>query len=355
MKTRKPRNYWTLSNCRVEALKYSRISDFKRKSGGAYNSAKSNNWLTNITKHIKPTIKPVGYWQKMENCRIEALKYETKHDFRTKSAGAYDASLNHKWIDEICQHMIKIGHRYLKCVYVYEFSDNYVYVGITYNIERRKHDREKCKTDSVTKHIEKTGLHPTFKQVTDFIDVNKAVRSENLYVEKYLKDGWMILNQSKTGSIGSVRKWTKEKCVEEGLKYINRTDFSKRNGGAYQAAVKYGWLDEVCEHMLIKIKPYGYWNYEKCKKVFKFYNRKKEVKKHEPTAYSVAYKNNWLKDFEKYMINGRKPNGYWTIDKCIEEAIKYRKRIEFQKNSGSAYMIAYRNNWLNKIYLSVGL
>ena len=36
--------------------------------------------------------KPNKYWNK-ENCRIEALKYSNRTDFRKLSNGAYDASL----------------------------------------------------------------------------------------------------------------------------------------------------------------------------------------------------------------------------------------------------------------------
>jgi predicted GIY-YIG superfamily endonuclease len=242
---RKPRDYWTKLNCQNEALKYTRISDFKKYSGSAYNSAKSNNWLVEITKHIKCSIKPSGYWQDKENCKIEALKYKTKREFRFKSSGAYSSCIKNKWIDELCQHMNRIGHRYLKCVYVYEFSDNHAYVGITYNIEKRIYDRNKCKTDSVTEHINKTGNYPKLKQITDYIDVNDAVCLEDFYVKKYLNEGWIILNKSKTGSIGSVNIWTKEKCIEIAKECKTRTEFCKNTKGAYDAARRYGWREEI--------------------------------------------------------------------------------------------------------------
>lgn len=299
--------------------------------------------------------KPRNYWQNKENCKIETLKYKTKSDFKTKSAGAYDACLNNKWIDELCQHMIKIGHRYLKCVYVYEFSDNHVYVGITYNIERREHDRNKCKTDSVTKHINETGLQPKFKQITDYIDVDEAVFLEGFYVEQYLNDRWLILNKSKTGSVGKVNIWTKEKCVEVARKCKTRTEFSKESKGAYDAARRYGWLDDVYFHMEEKIKPKKYWSKEKCLSEFLKYDSKKEVKIHKPKAYYAACRNGWVNELSVHMINGRKNNGYWDIEKCIEEASKYTKRIDFRKKSASAYIIATKNNWLDEIYLSVGL
>jgi group I intron endonuclease len=39
--------------------------------------------------------------------------------------------------------------------------------------------------------------------------------------------------------------WTKEKCIEEAKKYKSRGDFSEKNHGAYKAALRNNWLDEV--------------------------------------------------------------------------------------------------------------
>ena len=45
----------------------------------------------------------------------------------------------------------------------------------------------------------------------------------------------------------------------------------------------------------------------------------------------------------------RKPDGYWTYNNCAIEALKYFTKKEFDKNSPSAYVIAYRNGWMNTI------
>ena len=44
-------------------------------------------------------------------------------------------------------------------------------------------------------------------------------------------------------------KWSKEAVANEALKYRSRKSFSKGSGGAYSAALKKGWIDEVCSHM----------------------------------------------------------------------------------------------------------
>lgn len=39
----------------------------------------------------------------------------------------------------------------------------------------------------------------------------------------------------------------------------------------------------------------------------------------------------------------RKPDGYWTYDNCVIEALKYSTKKEFGEKSPSAHSIAYKN------------
>ena len=48
--------------------------------------------------------------------------------------------------------------------------------------------------------------------------------------------------------------WTKERCAEEALDYTKRSDFQKNARGAYYAALRDGWLDEICSHMVRRSK-----------------------------------------------------------------------------------------------------
>ena len=42
----------------------------------------------------------------------------------------------------------------------------------------------------------------------------------------------------------------KENCLTEAKKYTTKGEFSKTCGGAYAAATRNGWIDEVCDHMI---------------------------------------------------------------------------------------------------------
>lgn len=88
--------------------------------------------------------------------------------------------------------------------------------------------------------------------------------------------------------------WTKERCYEEALKYMTKSEFKRKSVTAYCVTRKNGWLDELCPHMT---------------KVYK----------------------------------------KWTKETCHEEALKHKTKVEFIKNSKAAYISSYRNGWYDEI------
>jgi len=249
-----PPNYWTKERCQIEALKYDNRSDFKEKSATAYNKTITNHWI-DVCSHMKLKQKPKGYWTK-ERCQIEALKYNSKIEFKKNHGSAYKKVVSMKWINEICLHMINEYIESKRCIYVHKFLDNCVYVGLTNNLTNRTHQHysKKIGNNSVVyKHYKEIGEKSTVKQLTNYVNEKEAQRLENFYVKLYQIMGWKILNIQKSGNLGSKkRKWTKEKCQIEALKYNNRTIFSKKSGSAYNSARKNDWLEEICSHMIKK-------------------------------------------------------------------------------------------------------
>jgi hypothetical protein len=241
-----PNNFWTKERCQEQALKCKNRSEFSKLKNGSYYRAMKNGWLDEICLHMN-TIKrnKAGFWSK-ERCSKEALKYKKREEFKLGSNGAYDASKRNGWLNELCDHMFRVGNRYNKFIYGYFFDDGYAYVGLTYNTEIREKKRVYDKKDAINQHKFKTGLIPTYKKLTDLLDVNAAVKMEEYYYEKFKNEGWHMLNRTKTGSIGSgIRKWTFEKCKNEAKKYEKRSDFLKYSSSAYMAAYRYDWLNKI--------------------------------------------------------------------------------------------------------------
>jgi len=296
-------------------------------------------------------MKPKGYWNK-ENCKKEALKYNIRTDFFKTSNGAYCSALKNGWLDEICSHMLVIGNNRKRCIYAIEFTDNHVYVGLTYYIEKRFKNHisnTKYNESSVLEHMNETGLTPVIKQLTDYIDVKDAYRLEEIKKSEYENNGWLILNKAKCGSIGgNAVKWTKEKCATEALKFKTRAEFKRKFGWAYATSLSNGWLDEICSHMEYLCHPNNYWTKEKCATEALKYKNRKQFNMKSKGAHNASLKNRWLDDVCIHMNTIK--NGIWQIkENCLKEALKYNSKTDFRKNCGGAYMSSLRNNWLDEI------
>ena len=231
-----------------------------------------------------------------EKCKEEALNYSHRYQFQLNS-NAYSAAARNGWLDEICAHMKKTGNWYKRCVYVYEFSDNSVYVGLTYNLDKRKLNRLKNKNDAVVKHISKTNIQPIIKQITDYIDVNEASKLEVYYIEKYSNDGWVVLNVGRGGTVGNnPYKWDYVTCKETAKNFRTRNEFKKAYRSAYESARTRGWLDDICSHM---VNVLNHWTFENCKNEAMKYRNRTELHDNANGAYNVARKNGWLDKFFK--------------------------------------------------------
>ena len=99
------------------------------------------------------------------------------------------------------------------------------------------------------------------------------------------------------------RKWTSETCREEALKYKTKIAFQKGNPGAYIYARKNKLLEQFDWFEELK-KPNGYWTRERCAEESRKYHSKKEFVKGCPAAHSAAVKNGWLDDFT-WLVNQR--------------------------------------------------
>ncbi len=291
--------------------------------------------------------KPNGYWN-YEMCKKIASQFKTKIQLKKEVRSCYTTILSKKW-HHLMDHMSSIGDLYNRCVYVYEFNNDSVYVGLTLNLEKRDKQHKKDKFSSVYKHIIETNIEPNLIKISDYITNSNAVKLEIETIEKYKRNGWKLLNKVKGGSLGATnRYWTKEKCIEEGFKYNSKKEFREKSYSSYKISLRNNWLEEVTKHMNQTIKPKGYWTKEKCIEEGSKFNSKKEFREKSPICYKISLRNNWL-EVTSHMNILVKPKGYWTKEKCQEESSKYKSKKEFIKNSYNCYKISYRNNWLEDI------
>jgi len=249
----KPNNYWTKENCLKESLNHKTKKDFREKSCPAYSACVKNGWLEEICINFDCR-KMQGFWDNKENCEKEIVKYKHKSEIQKNNTSLYNALRRNGWLDDMCSFMIPIGDRLKRCIYVAIFSDNSIYVGLTYNYEERikEHINKNKKTNnsSVLKHINKTGLFPVFKKVTDYINSNEASILEESIKNEYKSKGYIILNKIKCGALGGNEIiWNKDTCIEESLKYKTRSELKIYKSGCYKSIHKNGWQKECFSHM----------------------------------------------------------------------------------------------------------
>lgn len=245
----KPKGYWNKDKCIEMVLKCKTRCEFQKKYLSAYTASIRNNWLDEICSHMNK-IKPSNYWSK-EKCHQEALKFNSKTEFQKNSSSAYQKSIRKGWINEICKHMKPKNSIISRYIYAFEFVDNSVYVGLTFDVIKRKNEHLKNEKSKVFKHIKICDKY-NFLVLTNKSHIeSEASKLEREFISNYKNNGWTILNNmSQVGNLGSRKLyWTKERCQNEALKYKSKGDFRKYSNSAYQSSFRNKWLNEVCKHM----------------------------------------------------------------------------------------------------------
>lgn len=88
---------WTEEVCRKEALKYNSRKDFRKYCKGAYDKAKEMGWLQNYTWLTYN--KPHSEWD-YNSCKEEASKYSNRNEFGKSAYGAYTCARKNGWLDD---------------------------------------------------------------------------------------------------------------------------------------------------------------------------------------------------------------------------------------------------------------
>jgi len=302
MNKRNPPGYWTYERCKEEALKYTKRADFINKSKGAYDVVMKNKWDKELLSHLTSPQRYKNFYT-YENCKKIAFTFSKVSEFDKKEGTAYRAVLKNKWYD-LLSHMEYKTTGTKRHIYAFEFSDNSVYVGLTYDTNKRKSSHLSDETSTVFKHFQKNNNY-NFKVITKVpIPIKQAAKFEQKTIDEYKENGWKILNIAKAGGLGGSKKyWTYSRCKNETQKYKLMSDFYKNMRQSFRTILKKnGWWDELTSHII----------------------EDRKIKK---------------------------PIGYWQIkENCKNEAIKYSKKSQFENANGSAYNAACKNGWINEFF-----
>lgn len=248
-------------------------------------------------------------WTKKAVLR-EAEKYKTPTEFFTKSAGAYDAALKYKMMNNE--------------TFPWFYSK-----------------RMPPRWWSVKEHVFEESKN--YKSWNEFFLKSPAAHFSARKHKWENEMTWLLRDQVPQGY------WqNEENVIEESKKYSTRTDFFKGCHAAYDYAAKNN-LWEKMPWIKTKVKEHGYWTKERVFEEGGKYSTKMEFKRGAPTAYSLATKNKWINEME-WAASDAKPQGFWqNKQNVIAESHKYSSRSEFRWGTPSAYRSAIDNGWIDEM------
>jgi hypothetical protein len=172
-----------------------------------------------------------------------------------------------------------------------------------------------------------------------------AKAAGSLYIAAWRND-WL---EDCCAHMTPVRKtWSENACLASAKKYVEIREWRKAERNAYDAAHSNGWLAKCTGHFLQIKKPNGYWTKERCVSDAKAYSYKKQWSRNNGAAYKRAKENGWLDECCAHMMEMKKEKGHWTFEKCFVSASEFLHRSEWFRREKKAYVAAHRNGWLEK-------
>lgn len=196
-------------------------------------------------KDYKKGSKP-RYWTK-DKCYEEAKKYRNRDQFNKNCSSAYRSALNNGWLEEYDWMIPNIPEENIDNIYLYLFEEkNSIYIGRTVDLKSRDRKHRSDSESSVYKFsIENNISVPEITVVESGLSLLDGAEREGYWINYYKEKGFFIINQAKAGSLGSFkRKWTRDLCYKEAKEYNSKKEFRKHKPSCYDVAKKNDWLKE---------------------------------------------------------------------------------------------------------------
>lgn len=149
-----------------------------------------------------------------------------------------------------------------------------------------------------------------------------------------------------------------ESCKIEATKYSRRIDFRDNSSGAYKHALKHGFMNEICKHMIqtksrkktltkrdIKIN--------KLLKIASKYSELKDFRENEINVYQSCKNLGIFDEATKHMFKHKHLNGNYTFEECLNNALKSRSR--FKNDFYNQYKFCESKCWIDQIQIIINL
>jgi len=380
--TKKPNGYWNnFENCYQDALSYKFQARWEEASPVAVKWARKNGWIESCTRHMEDFVPYNLKWTK-ETVINNAKEVQTIGEWREKSPGAYGAASKNGWLKDVTDHMTLVvsqgeyriyrfllerdiefetQKRFPECkditylpfdFYLPSFNLLIEFQGIQHirGFRGDKEDAKKiAKRDAIKKSFALDNKYEFLEiwSVADIeIEILKKLNEINNSFNKELILKVRKLTSREIEGLKTIGIWTLEKCIDDASKYDTKSAWMRSSLGGYSAAHKNGWIDLCCEHMTTLWEKK--WNLDTLRAEALKYNTKNEWQQKSPNSYAAAHKKRWLNECSSHMKEGRKPNGYWSLDRCKLDASNYSTKQHWRNGSPSGYATAKAKGWLEE-------
>lgn len=289
---------WSETEVVALASRYRTLKDFREENKGAYLSAMRGGYLKKVTANLERALKPRGYWT-FDRCKEEAQKYQTRGELQIANGSVYNASLKNGWLDEVCSHMGRPADGYHHCVYaIINERSKVAYIGITRQNFKKRMSLHNAPTNTAnSRHL--LAIEGTKSiQLTDYIfEASSAGFAEKEWVDIYRSDGFTVLNDDRQlGRTGTNRRiHTDEMIFAEAQKYRTRNEFRTKSPKLYDAAVSQRILAKACAHMP-GIAAKNTWTKSACIAFARTLRDRSEFVNASCGAYDAALRNGWLEE-----------------------------------------------------------
>lgn len=227
-----------------------------------------------------------------------AKRYTDARKFR-KESGIYGIAQQRKLLP-LFTWMNKSPQGWCDIVYAYEFADTRVaYIGRTGRPSKRDYEHRNSESDPVFKYAK---LHnrqvPTPIILHNGLTLDDGKKMECREITRYLHDGWTLLNRMAGGGAGNIGFCTsKANALHTAKKYKTLKDLRKDHKQLVQLLYRKGWISECV--WLKKINPpkvkRGHWDvFENVKREASKYKDANAFKSKAWGAYDGAVRNGWL-------------------------------------------------------------
>lgn len=313
--------YWTVDTATAKLNECKSKPEFYAKYRGAYDFLVRNGYGDVVWYEKKQRIYN-------EKTAFELAKnYGTLKDLRDDSPGLYNFLWKNGYLDDVCKFVEKNRGLWHRMIYAFEFPDNCVYVGLTYNFTERRRLHFATESSQVYIHKHETGLTPKEVMLTDYLPIEEAKKAEGEWVEKYRKDGWKVLNIAKTGGVGGSLpiNHSRESCLDIAKSCTCRAQFRAEHPTEYKWLSKHKILEEVCQEAGLPKREHVY-NYiprtlESALEELKEFRLRAEVRKKKQSLY-LYMKNNHKEVFDKIMP----PDNYASLRKYHQKLRENKER-----------------------------